>query len=987
MQSRERTKIYTFYSYKGGVGRSMALANIAELLYRKGLSVLMIDFDLEAPGLEQYFFDRTKPDEQKRLEEVCSKRGIIDLLFSYKSLRALHKSLPSPQSHAGPNSENVFSFAGLPMLVSAASDPDSADPTLSALPFPIEPLDNFITDIYSSSQTNPARLSLITAGQRARERLSPENNQKELVEEFAHYADQVRSFAWGDFYLNCDGELFFEWFRNEAISKADVVLIDSRTGVAEMSGVCTYQLADIAVMFVASNNQNVDGIRKIAESLTTQELISEGRSGRKLSLIFIPSRVDLGEKRKLDDLTERFRQMADSLISTSLTFETNSFADLKIPYIPYYSFVEEVAVRDSNSTAAIELTKAYERICRSLAQLDPVVGAKFRTEPNTADVVNTSEQLNRSAESLFGQLTPAEQLITRSLFTRLVRVARIEEGDVRDTLKNAKVNDLSSDQMRIAGKFMDQGLLTRIEDASGQPTVGLTDERLLNDWSRLKDWVNDDREFLLWRQGLQSAAAAWDKDGRRDIDLLVGSKSEEAEKWLSAREKDLNEFELNYIRASSSLRRNNKLRFVLTRASLALVAVLFLGTIYFYGYRPRFRASDTGVEARSRKLAVTSEALSTTQPEISLALAIEASRLAPTTEAQQALKDAISQANLRTIVSVGGNVSSARFSHDGRRFVTAASGGKNPSAAVWESNGDKGWMKVLTLEGHKDEVTRAIFSPDDRLIATASYDGSSIIWDASSGRLIARLSASSAPIADISFSQDGSLLAAASKDNRVYVWDVQKKQLVSQQMPFRDDVKSVDFIGEMYLATDGTGLTLGDGSTLKPLPLPLESNKNPILDAGFSTHGQFVVTTTLDGTVTVLSTKTWQTVSTFSGHTLSVNRASFSPNDQLVVTASNDGTAMILDARSGKLLSTLRGSPRAINDASFSPDGKLVLTAGADGTARVWDVNVDFNPNTSLGELQTYACSRLTRNMSKPEWQQYASDETPKATCPKLPFP
>jgi len=49
--------IVTFYSYKGGVGRTSALANIAVLLARRGQRVLMIDFDLEAPGLDQYFAD------------------------------------------------------------------------------------------------------------------------------------------------------------------------------------------------------------------------------------------------------------------------------------------------------------------------------------------------------------------------------------------------------------------------------------------------------------------------------------------------------------------------------------------------------------------------------------------------------------------------------------------------------------------------------------------------------------------------------------------------------------------------------------------------------------------------------------------------------------------------------------------------------------------------------------------------------------------
>jgi MinD-like ATPase involved in chromosome partitioning or flagellar assembly len=47
--------IVTFYSYKGGVGRSMALANVAVLLARRSLKVLAVDWDLEAPGLEPYF--------------------------------------------------------------------------------------------------------------------------------------------------------------------------------------------------------------------------------------------------------------------------------------------------------------------------------------------------------------------------------------------------------------------------------------------------------------------------------------------------------------------------------------------------------------------------------------------------------------------------------------------------------------------------------------------------------------------------------------------------------------------------------------------------------------------------------------------------------------------------------------------------------------------------------------------------------------------
>jgi cellulose biosynthesis protein BcsQ len=66
------SSIVTLYSYKGGVGRSMALANVAFELAKKGMRILIVDWDLEAPGLERYF-------SKYRIEE--SKAGLLSLLI------------------------------------------------------------------------------------------------------------------------------------------------------------------------------------------------------------------------------------------------------------------------------------------------------------------------------------------------------------------------------------------------------------------------------------------------------------------------------------------------------------------------------------------------------------------------------------------------------------------------------------------------------------------------------------------------------------------------------------------------------------------------------------------------------------------------------------------------------------------------------------------------------------------------------------------
>ena len=78
--------VITFYSYKGGVGRSFALANIAVLLGRWGFRVLCIDWDLEAPGLT-HFFDTTTEDDQADSTSGHKALGLVELLEIFRTAK------------------------------------------------------------------------------------------------------------------------------------------------------------------------------------------------------------------------------------------------------------------------------------------------------------------------------------------------------------------------------------------------------------------------------------------------------------------------------------------------------------------------------------------------------------------------------------------------------------------------------------------------------------------------------------------------------------------------------------------------------------------------------------------------------------------------------------------------------------------------------------------------------------------------------------
>src|SRR5437867_1838855 len=82
--------IVTFYSFKGGVGRSMALVNVAEILADRGYRVIVCDWDLEAPGLERYFTAREDPTAawQATLTRLTRTPGLMDLISEYRGTLA-----------------------------------------------------------------------------------------------------------------------------------------------------------------------------------------------------------------------------------------------------------------------------------------------------------------------------------------------------------------------------------------------------------------------------------------------------------------------------------------------------------------------------------------------------------------------------------------------------------------------------------------------------------------------------------------------------------------------------------------------------------------------------------------------------------------------------------------------------------------------------------------------------------------------------------
>jgi hypothetical protein len=276
--------IVTFYSYKGGTGRSMALANVAWLLASSGKRVLAVDWDLEAPGLHRYF--------QPFLADPSLEQstGVIDFVREFATAAV---SAPAKDE----NKDWYKDYANL---------------LAHAVP---------VTWTF----TGGGRLDFVPAGKQD-----------------AAYAVRVNSFDWQEFYERLGGGVLLEAVKDNLRGLYDYVLIDSRTGISDTSGVCTVQMPDQLVVCFTLNKQSIYGAAAAARSAHRQRRSASGAPT--LKVWPVPTRIDHSEKERLEVAfaiaRARFSSLAWQLDPAA---EEDYWASIGVEYEPYYAYEEVLA--------------------------------------------------------------------------------------------------------------------------------------------------------------------------------------------------------------------------------------------------------------------------------------------------------------------------------------------------------------------------------------------------------------------------------------------------------------------------------------------------------------------------------------------------------------------------------------------------------------------------------------------------------------------
>ncbi|MEU8587105.1 hypothetical protein AB0C59_08890 [Streptomyces sp. NPDC048664] len=522
-----------------------------------------------------------------------------------------------------------------------------------------------------------------------------------------------------------------------------------------------------------------------------------------------------------------------------------------------------------------------------------------------------------TAERAWSGLDPAARTAARQLLLRLVRVGEDTHATRRrETRRRLTRESTDPDRTQESLEALVRARLVTLD----AETVEITHEALLHAWPRLRDWLDEDRNGNLLRQRLEEDGRAWEGSNRDSSLLYRGSRLEQAHGWaMSAGDASLTRSGVEFLAASVRLRRRTVRMGRAAVSALVVLALLAVGTAVL-----AWRQRDDAVFAQ---VLAEADRAQYTDPSLSAQLDLVAHRLRPDDQDTDNRLVSIVNAPLATpLRGHSGPVYLTSFSPNGRVLATAS---YDRTVRLWDVS-DPAHARPLgkPLTGHTSWVSTAVFSPDGRVLATAGDDGDIWLWDVTDPQhahpFAEPLTGGSGAVYLAAFSPDGRTLATADDDHTVRLWDV------------------------------------ADPRHPRPLGAPLIGHTGSVRTVAFSPDGRTLASSGDDATI-----RLWDVADPrhprpvgrpLTAASSTVHSIAFSPDGRTLASGSKDDTVRLWDVTDtrhprslGKPLATHTGP---IWSVAFSPDGSLLAAGSADSTASLWNVSNPAFPS-QVGEPLT----------------------------------
>lgn len=484
------------------------------------------------------------------------------------------------------------------------------------------------------------------------------------------------------------------------------------------------------------------------------------------------------------------------------------------------------------------------------------------------EVGKVSGAITQRAARFFQSLEGKDRTLLRGLMTRLVRVAESPEAGP-DTRQRLRLAELSTEARYLIGRLANERLVvTGLDTATREEVAELAHESLIREWKELRNWLEEGRAVLFFRQRLREEVAERRKHPTDESYLLQGSRLAEAEGWLARHRDDFSEEERELLAASQDLRERRERQTRTRRRVVVCLLLLGIGLGAFL-LSEHWELERRKRLATSQFLSSLSQEILAQKPQLATLLAREAmirsrdAGGAVLAQAEAALRaglydcggDPIDQPDPEVLGAVLGSRGrwlatetldhrvrltvltpeaeveerlppldtdgrlSVQFSPQGAYLVAA---GEKRSTTVWRL-GLKGAKRILETEVASPQV---VFSGDERYLAIVTNSVQIDLWglgtagEGTPTRLTVDSQSSSA-VTRLAFSRDGRWLAAAYVDQSATVWEVAQDHAAGRRVESGNSVRDLDFTG------DSTALILAQGTTLGVVRLASERPIRP----------------------------------------------------------------------------------------------------------------------------------------------------------------
>ncbi len=511
-------RVFTFYSYKGGVGRSMALLNMAYYLHARGRHVLIVDLDLDAPGASGFL---QRNDE---LLHENGKRDVIDILGAVvETARTVSTESDAPLPPLPPLRFEAF-------LRSVRSE-KYAEPALANAPR--SRFDVLVADMDRDYTSRLSALALPSLS----------------ADQIAIASDLLRGIILKHRFP------FHQPWQEEGEAPLptayDYILVDSRTGLSEIGGLCVGPLSDRLIVLCGLNDQNIAGTKHFLSIIGLEPKPRPANAPAwddddKIEPS-VPRSATLGPKPTLlvaspvpgGEMTYKKVRMA--ALQTAI-----GIAPVKLSYHPQMALMETIFVRDyPDEYLALEYTAMANRVMEMVGDASEqhkertwrIFGPNRSLEETKRELTELPQRLVRLAleSSSVDFPIPARALLQWGATPEVVnQVWRLQISLAPSNERRAEVwmewaESLDSNQARSEGNskvfLLMDGMYRNATELSPGLSVAFHQWGIaLSNWAKMKTGADADALFTRASEKFQraNAIAPNDSDVWSDIACLAG---------------------------------------------------------------------------------------------------------------------------------------------------------------------------------------------------------------------------------------------------------------------------------------------------------------------------------------------------------------------------------------------------------------------------------------------------------------------------------